>query len=78
MVTMYNGQVWYTLTYILAGAVILPYYSYQSYSHPVHIYDLNCTGIEDSVWGCSHNKNIWYCSPYYDASVLCQCKLTTV
>ena len=54
------------------GAVILPYYSYQSYSHPVYIYDLNCTGIEDSVWGCSHNKNIQYCRPNYDASVLCQ------
>ena len=41
---------------------------------PFHIIDLNCTGMEKTVWECSHNGLIdeYNCPFSYDASVRCQ------
>ena len=42
---------------------------------PIHIYDLNCTGSEESVWECPHNGIKGYsCGRHRsrdDAQVIC-------
>ena len=56
------------------GAISLsPYYYYDYYS-PTYIYELNCTGIENSIWDCLYDDSYHYCSYYQDAAVVCQCK----
>ena len=52
---------------------MLPPTYYNHYYHPVHIYDMNCTGTESSIWDCPYD-NITQCTTSYDAAVLCQCK----
>jgi deleted-in-malignant-brain-tumors protein 1 len=41
---------------------------------PFHIIDLNCTGVERTVWECSHNGlfDEYFCPSNHDASVRCQ------
>ena len=42
---------------------------------PVHIINLNCTGHEETVWGCSSNtQEKQRCSVYDTASVACHSK----
>ena len=41
----------------------------------VHINDLNCTGEEESIWGCPQNGLSRYSYNHsLVASVICQCK----
>ena len=50
---------------------------YNNNGYPVYIFDLNCTGTEDSIWDCSYNQTTQSCShktySNKDASVICQC-----
>ena len=41
---------------------------------PFHIIDLNCTGVERTIWECPHNGlfDDYSCSSRNDASVRCQ------
>ena len=56
------------------GAISLSSNYYSEYYHPTYIYDLNCTGVENSIWDCPYDNIYNYCSRYQDAAVICQCK----
>lgn len=44
-----------------------------NYDWPHYIIDLNCTGNERSIWGCSYNGFMDYiCHDSHDAIVSCQ------
>ena len=39
---------------------------------PVYMNDVNCTGVEESIWDCPHNGITGYsCDHLEDASVIC-------
>lgn len=59
------------LTFI--GAIPASGY-YVSYSLPVNVVDLNCTGNESSIWNCPYNGtvNFYTCSSSHDASIICR------
>ena len=68
-----------TLNNTFAGAISLRgnyynYYYYYSYYSPIYIYELNCTGVENSILDCPYDDSYQYCSYYQDAAVVCQCK----
>ena len=48
--------------------------SYTETIWPFHIIDLNCTGIEVTVWECPHNDlfETYSCASRSDASVRCR------
>ena len=46
---------------------------------PIHIKDLNCTGSENSIWDCPHNRlKDYYCNHHDDAAVMCQCNYFSI
>ena len=59
----------------IKGAIPADTY-YNNNGYPVYIFDLNCTGTEDSIWDCSYNQTTQSCShktySNKDASVICQ------
>ena len=72
MVNIIDKVISFNNTFV--GAVPLPYYYYINYYLPTHIFELNCTGIENNIWDCPYDDSYHYCGRYQDAAVLCQCK----
>lgn len=60
------------------GATLIAYGSYYDYYSHTHIFNLNCTGMEDGILDCPYiERGSYTCSPYSDAAVICQCKKIT-
>ena len=55
------------------GAIAVSgYYNYSAIL-PIHITDINCTGIEQSIWNCPHNMLLNYkCIRDQIAALSCQ------
>ena len=53
---------------------MLPYYYYYDYSTSPFIFDLNCTGTEETILDCPYIESAgsYSCSSYYDAALICQ------
>ena len=69
-----------TVTYIIVhvGSSVINGYGERTW--PVHIIDINCTGLESSIWDCPHNaiQNYDCRSRYRDAAVTCVGKQYTI
>ena len=70
-------------TLLLYHAISLDSRAYSGYVErylPLHIFDINCTGEELTIWECPHNAVLnSNCRPYYqDAAVTCAGKLNPV
>ena len=60
--------------FLIQGAIAAS--GYYIINKPFHIIDLNCTGVEETIWNCSHNGLINYNCPFtHDATIRCQSKL---
>ena len=63
-------------TYLFKGAIAVTGQNRENV-WPVYMNDVNCTGVEESIWDCPHNGITGY-SCYYgdDASVICHGELS--
>ena len=60
------------LFFLSKGSIAASGY-YTENTWPFHILDLNCTGVENSIWNCSYNGLFSYnCPSRHDASLKCQ------
>ena len=67
----------FILSILYLGAIARTGY-YQETRKFFHIFDLDCTGIEDSVFNCSYNTVQQHnCNDNEDASVRCLCELNS-
>lgn len=53
--------------------MLISNYYYSQYL-PIHIYDLNCTGLESNLWDCPYDNITQSCGYSNDAAVVCQCE----
>ena len=59
------------LSYIAGSAALNPrYYQYNEFAFRFHIVDLNCTGVEQSIWNCPSN-GLLKCPSNIDAAISC-------
>lgn len=62
------------LLFVYAGSIALSG-EFIDFIWPTFIYNINCTGLEDSIWQCSHSilaDQGFQCSDNQDSSVVCQ------
>ena len=53
--------------------MLLPWYYYYDYSTRAFIFDLNCTGTEETILDCPYiERGSYSCNSYYDAALICQ------
>ena len=51
--------------------------AFLNHQWPVLVYDINCTGSEQTLWDCSHNNiSDHLCQPGEAASLKCQSEYT--
>ena len=75
MVSFVDKMITYNNSFV--GVIRLPSYYYRYYYYqPIYIYDLRCTGMENSIWDCYHDNLNQYCIYYQVAAVVCQCEYT--
>ena len=60
-----------TFPFLCCAGAIAVLRSYVTTVWPIHIMDINCTGLEESIWDCPFN-NGRVCTRMQDASVQCQ------
>ena len=75
MVNIVDKKIALNSTFVGAIPQTSNYYNYYySYYSPIYIYDLNCTGIENSILDCPYDNSYHYCRYNQDAVVVCQRK----
>ena len=68
-----SGRYVKSFLFLIQGAIAASGYYY--INKPFHIFDLNCTGKEETIWNCSHNGLLNYNCPFtHDATIRCQSK----